>query len=162
MILLKAEEVIDLLGLEPLPEEGGYFKRSYQTSDQTRNSAPMGTAIYFLLTVDECSAMHRLDSDEVYHFYLGDPLELLFLNPDGTGEVHQLGPLLQADMRPQIVAKKHVWQGSRVVPNGKYGYSLVGTTMSPGFTWDGFELADRQDLLRQYPDFRKEIVARTR
>src|SRR5581483_11176343 len=95
------------------------------------------TAIYYLLTPDTVSAMHRLATDEIFHFYLGDPVEMLQLRPDGSHRVAILGPDLDAGQRPQIVVPRGVWQGARLVPGGRF--ALLGTTVAPGFDYADYE-----------------------
>ncbi len=98
--MLTAEQIITLLKLKPHPKEGGYFIETYRSSEaipektlpnRYRGMRPFGTAIYYLLTPETFSAMHRLNSDEIFHFYLGDPVEMLQLLPDGTGRTLILG-----------------------------------------------------------------------
>src|SRR3984957_2024171 len=112
------EKLKRMLNLEPLPGEGGHYAESYRSAERlARESLPerycgqrsFGTAIYFLLTPDTFSAMHRLASDEVYHFYLGDPVELLCLREDGSGEVLTLGADLDSGMKPQIAVPHGTW-----------------------------------------------------
>jgi predicted cupin superfamily sugar epimerase len=167
--MINVQEIINLLKLEPLPQEGGYFRQTYKSSEtipqaalplRYRQDRTFGTAIYFMLTSADFSAMHRLDTDEIYHFYLGDPLEMLLLHPDGSGEVFILGNDLLKGMQPQKVVPKEVWQGSRLTPGGQCGFALVGTTMAPGFEWAGFELGEREALIEQYPAFAQMIAAR--
>jgi hypothetical protein len=162
--------LIELLKLEPLPHEGGYFRSTYKSEETIpRQALPQryqqdmvfGTAIYYLLTPTDFSAMHRLSSDEIFHFYLGDPVEMLLLHSDGAGEVFVLGNDLLNGMRPQKVVPHGVWQGSRLLPNGQHGFALIGTTMAPGFDWAGFELGRREPLVEQYPAFAPLIAART-
>ncbi|MBI1877511.1 MAG: cupin domain-containing protein, partial [Chloroflexi bacterium] len=113
-----AQEVIDLLQLEPLQLEGGLFRLTYRSPEKIfpealparyQQTRVLGTAIYALLTPTDFSAMHRLDTDEIYHFYYGDPLEMLLLHPDGSGEVFWLGNDLRADQRPQKVVARNTW-----------------------------------------------------
>ena len=167
---MTAQEIIALLNLQPLPKEGGFFRQSYQSAEKIpQNALParyrqdmvFGTAIYFLLTPDSYSAMHRLNTDEIFHFYLGDPVEMLLLHPNGDGEVFILGSELQAGMRPQKLVSQGVWQGAKLATGGERGFALLGTTMAPGFEWDGFELGRRDALIEQYPDFVNLIEART-
>lgn len=129
----------ELLGLEPLPGEGGLYR---QTVADGRSSA-----IYFLLVAPEFSAMHRLDGPEVYHFYAGAPLRLLLLHSDGTATGPVLGTDLAAGQRPQLLVPAGVWQGSSSLG----AWSLVGTTMAPPFSADGFELGDPRDLRTTWP-----------
>ena len=163
------EKLKRMLDLKPLPSEGGYYAESYRSTERlARECLPkrysgersFGTAIYFLLTPETFSAMHRLVSDEVYHFYLGDPVELLCLREDGSGEIFTIGTDLDHGMRPQIAVPRGTWQGSRLRPGGKF--ALLGTTVAPGFEFADFELANRADLLRRYPSFVEMIHTLTR
>jgi predicted cupin superfamily sugar epimerase len=119
-ISMNAQEIIGLLNLTPLPEEGGYFFQTYKSPEKIPHYAlpqryqsdmSMGTAIYVLFTEADFSALHRLNTDEIYHFYLGDPVEMLLLHPDGSGEIFLLGLDLESGMRPQKVVRRNVWQG---------------------------------------------------
>ncbi len=157
------------LGLVPLPVEGGYFAETYRSSLRIPRESlpglytagrPIATAIYYLLTPDTFSALHRLSGDEIYHVYLGDPVDLLLLHPDGTGEVLTLGQDLEAGMRLQTVAPGGAWQGSRLRDGGHF--ALLGTTMAPGFAFEDFELGDREALRQDYPAFADWIVSLTR
>ena len=167
--MISAAFLKEHLGLEPLPEEGGYFAETYRSPVSLAadclphtyaDPRSLATAIYYLLTPDTFSALHRLPGDEVYHFYLGDPVELVLLRPDGQGEVVALGHDLAAGMQVQAVAPGGVWQGSRLVDGGRF--ALLGTTMAPGFAFDDFQLADRTALLSAYPAFAAHIRALTR
>ena len=121
------EKLKQTLGLQPLPQEGGYYAESYRSDEKlAANALParysseraLGTAIYFLLTADTFSGMHKLVTDEIYHFYLGDPVELLLLDNDGSGEVVTIGTRLADGMRPQVTVPRGTWQGSRLKPGG--------------------------------------------
>lgn len=111
----------------------------------------MATAIYFLLTPEHFSAMHKLRGDETYHFYLGDPVEMLQLNADGSGEPILIGPKIESGMRVQHTVLGGCWQGARVAPGGKF--ALLGTTMAPGFDPADFELGSRERLSSMYPPY---------
>lgn len=154
-----AKQIRELLNLRRLPVEGGYFAETYRSKfAMTEQSLPTGyrgeralsTAIYYMLTPDTFSAIHRLKGDEVYHFYLGDPAEMLVLKPDGTGETVLLGQEMVSGMRFQHVVPGGAWHGCRLVPGGKF--ALMGTTMSPGFDPADFNLGNRDELSAQYPD----------
>jgi predicted cupin superfamily sugar epimerase len=160
-----AEELIALLGLKPLPVEGGFFRETHRSDlslpavalepryDADRCAA---TAIYYLLTPESFSALHRLPADEVYHFYLGDPVELLVLEPAaGRGRVVTLGPDLFVGQVPQAVVPRGDWQGSALKPGGRV--ALLGTTMAPGFEFADYEPGDRASLTATFPDFRERI-----
>jgi uncharacterized protein len=167
---LTAEEIIHLLRLEPLPVEGGYYRQTYR-ADETLGAATLparygaprafGGAIYYLLHGEHFSALHRLLTDEIYHFYLGQPVELLLLYPDGHDEVVRLGTGLAAGERPQVVAPRGVWQGSRLADRSS-GFALMGTTMAPAYEQADFELGDRAALIAAYPQRAELIRALTR
>lgn len=163
------ENLKQLLNLKPLPEEGGYYYETYRSNEKLARAAlparyasdrHFGTAIYFLLTPDTFSAMHRLLSDEVYHFYMGDPVEILCLREDGAGETVTIGTDLERGMRPQCTVPHGTWQGSRLRPGGKF--ALLGTTMAPAFDFADFELANRAALVESYPAFAETIRQLTR
>ena len=166
--MLTAEEVIALLQLVPLPIEGGFFRRTYTAADAVRAEAlperyggarKLCSAIYYLLGPNDFSALHRLRTDEIYHFYLGDPVELLLLYPDGSHAVHVLGHDLVAGQQVQLVVPRGVWQGSRVRPGGSF--ALLGTTMAPAYDPSDFELGARDDLAAHYPACAALIAALT-
>ena len=104
--------------------------------------------------------MHRLPTDEVYHFYLGDPVEQLLLHGDGRVEVVHLGADLAAGNCVQHVAPRDTWQGTRLVPGGRW--ALLGTTMAPGFEAGDYEAGDREALIGAYPQAASRIRALTR
>ena len=104
--------------------------------------------------------MHRLRGDEIFHFYLGDPVEMLHLRPDGTGSTITLGPAPHEGMQLQILVPAGVWQGARMVGRGRY--ALLGCTVAPGFEFVDFELGKREALLREFPDYAETIRALTR
>jgi predicted cupin superfamily sugar epimerase len=118
-----------------------------------------GTCIYYLLEPETFSEMHRLHSDEIYHFYLGDPIELLMLHPDGSGETVLVGSDIEGGQLPQLVIPRNVWQGSRLVPGGKF--ALIGCTVSPGFDFVDYESGSRNALISTYPQFEEQIIHRT-
>jgi predicted cupin superfamily sugar epimerase len=166
---MTAEEIKRLLSLEPHPREGGHFRQTWKSEEELPVSAlasrysgarAAGTAIYYLLEPSTFSEMHRLISDEVFHFYLGDPVEMLQLWPDGSSRVVVLGSDLAAGMFPQFVVPKNVWQGSRLVQGGEV--ALLGCTVSPGFDYADYETGTRAQLLREYPEAAVLIEALTR
>jgi predicted cupin superfamily sugar epimerase len=168
---MTAKELIEHLKLEPLPVEGGYFRQTYR-SDETlaRRALPerypservFGTAIYYLLSDEpDCySALHRLPTEEIYHFYLGDPVELLLLRAGGRSERVVLGPNIFGGQQVQYVVPRGVWQGSRLRPGGQW--ALLGTTMAPGYDPSDYEGGEREALLQQYPHEKDLIRALTR
>ena len=163
---MTAEDVIRLLELKPHPLEGGYYRETYR-SVESRGPDPsssrprsLATAIYFLLTPDTFSALHRLPADEIFHHYAGDPVKMLQLDPAGGGRVLVLGRALERGERPQAVVPRGVWQGSRLQSGGRF--ALLGTTMAPGFDLADYEPGAREDLSAAWPQFRREIRALTR
>jgi uncharacterized protein len=158
---LTAEAVIELLNLKPLPIEGGYFSETYKSAETLSmppypNARPLATAIYFLLTPDTFSEMHRLPGAEIYHFYLGDAVELLQLEPDARSEMIVLGSDIGNGMKVQHVVHGGCWQGSRLRAGGKF--ALLGTTMAPGFDFADYESGKRERLEKGWPE-RKEMIS---
>ena len=161
---LSAADLRQLLQLEPLTIEGGYFRETYRSEGQMPHSAlapvyngprAFSTCIYYLLTPDTFSIIHRLPGEEIFHFYLGDPVEMLQLHPDGRGELITLGSDLRSGMRPQHIVPGNVWQGARLKAGGRF--ALMGTTVAPGFDYADYEAANRDELLRQFPTFADAI-----
>ncbi|MFT7457950.1 MAG: putative cupin superfamily sugar epimerase [Planctomycetota bacterium] len=168
---LSAEEIIKHLGLQPLPIEGGYFAVSYTSDEQIQanalpdryaNARNIGGAIYFMETSEQFSAMHQLPTDELYYYHYGDPMEMLFLYPDGKGETRLLGADLAAGQRPQILAPRHSYHGSRPLTGGEFGFSLGSTSMAPGYDQSDSVFPPREELVRAYPEFASLITALTR
>jgi uncharacterized protein len=164
-----ADRLKELLRLEPHPREGGWFRQTYASAERIPQHAlpnryaggrAAGTAIYYLLTPDTFSEMHRLASDEVFHFYLGDPIEMLQLKPDGEGEIVRMGSDIEGGMKPQLLVPQSVWQGSRLIAGGEV--ALLGCTVSPGFDYSDYEQGTRELLTADYPAFAEMIRALTR
>jgi uncharacterized protein len=165
-----ANQIIDRLNLQPLPVEGGLFRQTYVSAELVPGAAlpgryagqekPFCTAIYYLLTAGSFSALHRLRTDETYHFYLGDPLELTLLYPTGEAQQVMLGQDIMDGQHLQFTVPAYTWQGSRVAPGGEY--ALVGTTVSPGYANEDFEAGNRQLLTGQYPMEAQRIYDLTR
>jgi predicted cupin superfamily sugar epimerase len=166
--MITAEKLIKLLGLKPHPE-GGYYRETYRSDEIIGNGAlperytgnrRYGTAIYYLLTRETFSAIHRIKTDEIYHFYLGDPVELVKLRPNGSGCVVILGNDITCGAQIQTVVSRGTWHGARLAEGGKY--ALLGTTVAPGFEFADFEIGDSYELIRSYPSFSETIIALTR
>jgi predicted cupin superfamily sugar epimerase len=169
VLMPTAPELIQLLNLQPLPQEGGYYRETYRSAERLAASAlpprygqdkALGTAMYYFLTPDTFSALHRLPTDEVFHFYLGNPVEMLQLYEDGRGRVVTLGPDLLAGQSPQLVVPRGVWQGSCLAAGG--AFALLGTTAAPGFDFADYEAGDRAGLSARYPEFADLISLLTR
>jgi len=144
---LRAAEVVKLLGLEPMPVEGGMWCQTWRDDH--------GSAIYFLLRPGDFSALHRLDAPELWHHYRGSPVRMLLLEADGAVERPVLGDDLAAGERPFVAVAAGVWMGAATTGE----WSLVGTTMAPPFNSDGFELGERERLAALYPAAAREIEA---
>jgi len=142
---MDAEHLIHQLDLSPHPE-GGWYRQTWVADGADR---PPGTCIYFLLKHGEASHWHRVDAVEIWHFYAGTPLILSTSAKDAGPAVDQvLGPDFEAGQVPQIIVPKDHWQAA----SAPDGWALVGCTVSPGFQFDGFELAEPSfDIPRKSP-----------
>lgn len=154
---MTAEQLIHRLNLQPLESEGGYFFQTYISCEKIdkehlperyANDKPFSTAIYYLLTPDTKSILHKLPSDEIYHFYLGDPVQMLQLYPNGNSHVIFLGSEIMSGQRPQVTVPAGVWQGSSLVECGNF--ALMGTTVAPGFDFDDFEVGNKDELIKSF------------
>jgi hypothetical protein len=170
---ISAEELKRMLGLEPHPREGGWFRQTWKAAETIPGTAlgsryaaagddtrAAGTAIYYLLEPEGFSEMHTLQSDEVFHFYLGDAVEMLQLWPDGTGQRLVLGQNVARGELVQTVIPQGVWQGSRLVEGGKA--ALLGCTVSPGFDYADYASGGRKELVRAWPAWSEMIERLTR
>jgi len=151
---MKAEELINQLKLEKHPE-GGYFREIYRSESEIPESAlskdysgkrNTATSIYFLLTDKEFSAFHKIKSDEIWYFHQGNSIEIYMLSEGGL-DVKKLGT--QYEEHFQMLIPKNTWFGAKIVGEG---YTLVSCMVAPGFSFDDFELAKREDLLKLFPD----------
>jgi len=160
---MNSDEIKNLLRLEPHPVEGGFFRRTYTSPGAValeRGERAQGTAIYYLLEPGTFSEMHVLASDEIFHFYLGDPVEMLQLLPDGGSAVLTLGPDLGAGHHVQLTVPAGVWQGSRLAGDGKV--ALLGCTVTPGFDFADYRNAGAEELIAQWPREAERIRKLTR
>jgi uncharacterized protein len=160
---MTTDEIKKLLGLEPHPVEGGFYRRTYTsagTVELPRGVRAQGTAIYYLLESGTFSEMHMLDSDEIFHFYLGDPVEMLQLYPDGGSAVFTLGPDLAAGHYVQLIVPAGVWQGTRLIGEGKV--ALLGCTVTPGFDFADYRNGSFAELASRWPAETQRIKQLTR
>ena len=163
-----ARDWIDRLRLQPHPE-GGWFRETYRAARTvapgcaeaaTEGARAVSTAIYYLLTAECFSALHRVAHDELFHYYAGSPLVLYQIDADGEGRRDIVGPDVLEGQQPQRRVPAGVWQGAHLLAGGSY--SLVGCTVAPGFDFGDFEMAQRDELVRQYPGRRAWIERLTR
>lgn len=152
---MTAKELIERFDLHPLVGEGGYFCRSYESEEEAAPGKKAASAIYYLLTENTFSSLHKLPADEVYHFYLGDPVELLLLCENGESRLVTLGQDVLGGQEVQFAVKKGTWQGSRLKSGGTV--ALLGTTMTPGYTDDDYCPADPDALKEKYPEWAERI-----
>lgn len=163
-VLNSFKEWKSVLDLQPHPE-GGAFREVYRaphdvTCHQRDVVRCASTGIYFLLGKNDFSAFHRIESDEMWHFYAGDPLRVVILHEDGSLESIVLGQDILAGQHLQAVVPARCWFAAHVCDGG--AYSLVGCTVAPGFEFDDFELACAEQLVQQFPQHEAEIRALTR
>ena len=156
---MNAQDLINFFKLVPLPHEGGYYRETYRSqevvADKNSSNKPLksfSSAIYYCLTPNTFSHLHRLPTEEIYHFYYGDPVELFLLidHPVPRFEVHILGNDFANGQVPQLVVPANVWQGSRLINQGEI--ALMGTTMAPGFDFTDLELANYETLKKLLPE----------
>src|SRR5580698_2475875 len=158
---MTADEVKKLLGLQPHPREGGWYVRTWESPEwvavNERYDGPRrtSTAIYYLLEPGTFSEMHVLESDEIFHHYLGDAVEMLQLFDDGSTQVTMIGKDIAAGQRLQHVVPRGVWQGSRLLSfsSGLFkpeGWALLGCTVSPGFEFVDYKDASADELIGKW------------
>ena len=167
---MTADEVKKILGLQPHPREGGWFVRTWESEEFVAASCfddgrydgarRTSTAIYYLLEPGTFSEMHRLESDEIFHHYMGGAVEMLQLFEDGHSERVVIGKDLEAGERPQCVVRRGVWQGSRLLR--EEGWALLGCTVSPGFEFEDYEDASAEELVARWPGEAEMIRGLTR
>ena len=164
----RADYLIKTLNLLNHPE-GGYYKEVYRSKGFTemtfgdsdeKVSRSFATSIYFLLASESFSAFHRIRQDEIWHFYEGSPIELFTLNPSGKLSRIVIGANIEKGEYRQYVVPAGDWFASRVLE--KNNYSLVACVVAPGFDFKDFELGNREDLIRKFPEHRKVIQELTR
>lgn len=165
----EAQAIIDRLGLQPHPNEGGFYIETYRSKERIPQAGlperypgekAFGTAIYYLLTPETYSEFHRLPTDEIFHFYAGDPVTQVHLRPNGEVAEFILGSDVLMGQLPQLVAPAGVWQGSYLNEGGRY--ALMGATVSPGFDFSDYESGSRGLLMAEFPAAEEAILKLTR
>lgn len=143
----KVKEIVAYYEMKPHPE-GGYYKETYRSAGKFHNHHH-STAIYYLLEAGQKSSLHRIKSDEVWHFYGGDSLVVAEILPSGEVKETTLGTDFKKGELVQYVVPAGNWFGAYLPDSSKYAF--VGCTVSPGFEFADFELADRTKLLKEFP-----------
>jgi predicted cupin superfamily sugar epimerase len=165
---MNVNQIIKELELLPHPE-GGYYKETYRSEVSIKKddlphsfsgARSLSTTIYFLIESGNFSAFHKIKSDEIWHFYAGDALEVIEMDETGKVKLTAVGSKMNEAEVFQYVVKANTWFGSRVKASGKF--SLVGCTVSPGFDFLDFEMAKREDLLEKFPQHKRIIEEMTR
>ncbi len=160
---MEANEVIEMLALEPLPEEGGFYRQTYRAEGIIPDEALpthegdrcYSTLIFYLVTPKEFSGLHRVESDEIFHFYRGGPVEMIQIDADGALTRVVLGSRFEDGQQIQAVVPQGVWQGTRLIEGGKW--ALMGCTVAPGFEYTDFEVKSRAELIERFPRHREVI-----
>ena len=161
-----AERIIELLGLKPHPT-CGFVSETYRALERIPDEAlptiyagsrPLASVLYFLVTRDARIRLHRIRSDQMYHHYIGGPLEVLLLYPEGRGEIKIVGSDLLGGMRPQLLIPGGTFHTSRLLKaHAAAAFALLGTTEWPGFESSDLELGEPTKLIAAYPTLRREI-----
>ena len=163
MMCEQAKKIIHNLGLQLHPE-GGFYRETYRSQQEIDlpNSVKrsVSTAIYYFLTPETFSEIHRLKNDEIFHFYTGSPVEMLQLFENGDSKIVYIGEDVISGYTPQVVVQKNVWQGARLKKGGQF--ALLGCTVSPGFDFEDYESGKCEELVKKYPDRKDFIEAITR
>jgi len=156
------EKIIKKFNMTSLENEGGYFTETYRSEEiilkehlplRYKSARNFSTSILYLITPDNFSALHKVASDEMFHFYLGDEVIILNLFEDGKGQIIKMGSSIFTGEQIQYLVPKNTWQGAKLAEGGKF--ALLGTTVSPGFEFEDFVQAKtyKNEILNKYPDF---------
>ena len=160
----KLKQIIEKLELEPHPE-GGYFRETYRSKGdisqenlgtEFNSSRNYSTCIFFLLTSESFSAFHRIKQDEIWHFYDGSPIRLHTISEGGDHNEYVIGKDILNGEQPQLVVNAGDWFAAEVI--NEDDFSLVGCTVSPGFSFEDFELPARKELISIFPQHKDLIT----
>lgn len=162
---MTVNQIIQSLELQPHPE-GGYYKEVYRSEgfisetclpDSFWGKRNISTSIYYLLQKDDFSAFHRIKSDEIWHYYFGGSLLLHLLHPDGSYQCKVLGSDITNGSTFQLVIPAGTWFAAEPAPGNDF--TLAGCTVAPGFDFDDFELANKNELMQHYPNY-QDLISR--
>jgi len=163
-----AQQIIDHFGMQPLGQEGGWFVETYRAAEKIARTSLAArypgdrcycTDILYLLTPESCSKMHRVRSDEIFHYHLGDPAWMLWLCPDGTSREIVIGPDILHGQQVQVIVPRGTWQGARLIDAGRW--CLKSCTVAPGFEYEDYEHGRPEDLIARWPKRKKDILQLT-
>ena len=154
---MEAKEIINNLGLIPHPE-GGYYKREFCSENKSIDDKYLMSSIHYLLEKEDFSAFHRLSSVEVWFFHIGEPINIYILNKQGKLETHSLSSQINDNF--QLAIEPNTWFAAEIP--SKKGFSLVSCAVSPEFSFNNFELAKREELIKEYPQYQSIINRLTR
>ncbi|NML23818.1 cupin domain-containing protein [Pseudoflavitalea sp. G-6-1-2] len=171
---MDAKTIIDWFGMQPNTAEGGYYAPVYTSKFTVSNKElpgfkpvkpdrPICSAIYYLIDAESFSAMHRVTGNMLYHFYSGDPVQVLLLYPEGSPnrwEIFTFSNDVAAGGCPMKVIPGGTWMGSRMIAGGNY--ALMGVSMDSGFNPADYTIAKRKELIKEYPEQKDLITALTR
>ena len=166
--MLSSQDIVRKLNLNPHPE-GGYFRETYRSSDvlpedvldnNIQGPRNTSTGIYYLLESDDFSALHKINQDEMWHFYLGDAIALSMISEHGKLSTVTIGSNILKGELLQFVVPKNYWFGARILKENSF--ALLGCTVAPGFDFKDFTLGNRHDLINQFPEHKTIITALTR
>ena len=166
--MLLVKDIVKKLDLQPHPE-GGYYKETYRSEDIIRDTIlgnefngprNLCTGIYYLLESDDFSALHKINQDEMWHFYLGEAIELTMISEAGELSMVTIGNNVSNGEVLQFVVPKRNWFGARLLKANSF--ALVGCTVSPGFDFNDFKLGEREELLNKFPQHEDIIESLTR
>ncbi len=167
-MIKKSKQWISKLNLKPHPE-GGFYNEVYRSDEvllstsldeRYAGSRSISTSIYFLLEGNQFSAFHKIKSDELWHFYDGSAIKLYLISEDGKLEIKKVGINISDNEFPQITIPKNVWFAAE--PIDKESYTLVGCTVAPGFDFNDFELGEKKNLIKSFPQHKDLIIRFTR
>lgn len=150
---LSAAQIIDIMKLEPLGIEGGYYRETYRckSPSNTDPARSCGTCIYYLLSDMDISKWHKVENDEMWIFHSGKPVTQLLLYPDGTWEERTMGPNIENGQVLQSLVPGGVWQAAVLSDRAKDSWAFFSVTVNPGFEFEDFTEGNPAELLKQYP-----------
>ncbi|MBT4491678.1 MAG: cupin domain-containing protein [Gammaproteobacteria bacterium] len=170
MMPLEAQKIVDFYGMSRIPHEGPWFLQTHLSDDRVagdiakRYPGPRSlySSIVAVMTRTDFSEMHRLATDEMWHFYGGMASEILLLYPNGEGDLRVFGGSVLEGQEPQLLVPRGTWMGARPIGGEAETYTFFGNTLSPGFEYEDYQAGDRDELVGSYPNFEEKIRELTR